>query len=758
MRDIKILRDGIRPFLQGFLSGAFILFLCYSVIFLITGQDFTFSYIADFHEKSAYIFFLDIIPFAGGLLAYFIFLKNKRVKDELRELIVKERERKEQAITFLNSLKGGRFTNIMKGEPANELINSLNELRQTLQKNKEAEELRIKEDTQRNWVSEGLAMFSQILRQSTDNREDFAYLLISKLVKYMEANQGGFFSVETDQNSGTYLQMLACHAYDRRKFADRRIEWGTGLIGTCALEKKTIYLTKIPNDYLYVTSGLGKAPPGYLMLLPLSTGGEIQGVIEIASFRRIEDYQIAFCEKIAESIGMTMSGIKSNLRTSLLLDETRAQARELSNQEEKMRQSMDQLKATQEQAARQAEKFISFTNSVNHTLIRAEYDIEGILLYANTKFLRKMGFSGNREVEGKHISTFIHEKEREWFAAIWEGLSTGGEHFEGYMKHITKQGQDIWTMATYTCVRKEDGSVEKVLFLAIDTTEYKKQSLDYEGQIEAINKLSLKAEFMPDGKLKSTNELFKNALKYPPQDLELKSIFDFLDRRDIENFMDIWEEVIKGNAYQGQLRLITRINEEKWFRSTFTSVNDMYGEVSKVVFLANEITNERIMELESRKQTEQLKIHEEKLRIAGIELVRKMEEAEIKWKEKIRNIEDRLHLSEKIIDLLNTLIISVDNSGNLVYLNDQACKYWKLKRKEVIGQPAFLVFDTMNNQYPAFFMDFIDPGKPKAESEHPLVIPGAQNMSESFITKLYTLEQNEKIIYSLFLNKIKCIK
>ena len=64
----------------------------------------------------------------------------------------------------------------------------------------------------------------------------------------------------------------------------------------------------------------------------------------------------------------------------------------------------------------------------------------------------------------------------------------------------------------------------------------------------------------------------------------------------------------------------------------------------------------------------------------------------------------------------------------------------------------------MNNQYPAFFMDFIDPGKAKSESVHPLIIPGAQNMSESFTTKLYTLEQNEKIIYSLFLNKIKSIK
>ena len=63
----------------------------------------------------------------------------------------------------------------------------------------------------------------------------------------------------------------------------------------------------------------------------------------------------------------------------------------------------------------------------------------------------------NTEVEGKHISMFINKKDREWFEPLWEELANGGKHFEGYMKHVTKQGQDLWTMATYTCVRKEDG-------------------------------------------------------------------------------------------------------------------------------------------------------------------------------------------------------------------------------------------------------------------------------------------------------------
>ncbi len=84
-----------------------------------------------------------------------------------------------------------------------------------------------------------------------------------------------------------------------------------------------------------------------------------------------------------------------------MLKETQAQADQLARQEEQVRQNMDALKIAQEEAAKQAEIFISFTNTVNHTLMRAEYDTEGKLLYANTRFLKKLGYSGNREVEGK---------------------------------------------------------------------------------------------------------------------------------------------------------------------------------------------------------------------------------------------------------------------------------------------------------------------------------------------------------------------
>lgn len=632
----------------GFITGFIILLIIYLILFKISNTVFTFKQFFELHKISVFIIIIDLLPIYGVVLGYYIHLKQFRIKEKYQNLFQKEKNKTKKAIEYLKNLESGKLSDKGFDLLDNELFLSIDNLRNSLVINSKSEQNRKREDEQRNWISGGLAMFSDILRQTGENIEDYAYLLISTLVKYLDANQGGFFTVECDDSGEKYFKMLACHAYNRRKFANKRIEWGDGLIGSCALEKKYIYMTDIPQDYLYITSGLGKAMPDYLLIMPLITADVVQGIIEIASFKRIEEYQLNFLEKIAENMAITISGIKNNIRTSVLLSETRAQAEALAVQEARLRQNMEELKSTQEKAAKQAEKFISFTNSVNHTLIRAEYTIKGILIYANTKFLIKMGYSGNKEVEGKHISTFIHEKDKEWFNTIWDRLSKGGEHFEGYMKHITRSGQDLWTIATYTCVRKEDGNVEKILFLAIDTTEHKKQSLDYEGQMKAINNLSIKVELSPEGKILKWNNLLINTLKYSFEEIENKSFFDLINKKDIENYNEIWESIIRNNIYQGQMRLLTKFQEERWFRAAFSVVKDMYNEVDKVIMIANEITHEKQMELENRKQAEKLQIKEKALKEAEKELEAKKHEIALFHSKQLKSVNENFPETKNI--------------------------------------------------------------------------------------------------------------
>jgi PAS domain S-box-containing protein len=638
-------------------------------------------------------------------------------------------------------------------DPEDPLGNALVNLRDNLKQSIGEQQQRKMEDDQRNWVSEGLAKFGDILRGSFENMEDYAYDIISYLVRYLDANQGGFFLVEQEPGEEKYFDLKASYAYGRRKFADKKIEWGEGIIGTCALEKQSIYMTDLPDGYLEITSGLGQATPDNLLIVPMIVQEDVLGIIELASFKTIRDFEAGFVESIAESTAITLSSLRSNIRTASLLKESQSQAEALAEQEEKMRHSMEQLKHTQEQAALQAEKFISFTNSVNHTLIRAEYDTEGILLYANTKFLHKLGYFSNAEVEGQHISKFVDEKDREWFDPIWNRLSEGGKHYEGYMKHVTKTGQDLWTMATYTCVRKDDGSVDKILFLAIDTTEQRKQSLDYEGQIDSINRLNIKIEFAPDGKFINCNELFLETMKFSRPELEKMSVFDFIDKTEIESFNETWEGVTQGVPYQGQLRSLTKYDDEKWFRISFTAVNDMYGEVAKVICLANDVTNERIMELESRKYNEQLKVQEDKLKLASVELKKKLEQSKLELEQQYQVItRERDRIVKTLMDDRN-IILTIDQSSRILFLNKSAEKFFSVKAANTLGKDLKSLFRKETSDLDSFILSLFDPNTIKITGESKKVrIPDNEGKLHAAEIHLSMADLKDEVSYTAFIS------
>jgi hypothetical protein len=232
------------------------------------------------------------------------------------------------------------------------LGNSLLRMRDDLKAAAEEEKKRKLEDEQRNWATAGVAKFSDILRKDNDKLDVLAYHIVSNLVDYLNANQGGLFVVGQDDYGKECLDLVASYAYNRQKFITKQLEINEGLVGRCAKEQETIYLTDIPDNYIRITSGLGDANPRCLLLVPMIMNDELFGVFELASFEEIQAYQVEFVEKIAETIASTLSTVRFNMQTAKLLEQSKIQAEELATREEEMRQNMEELRATQEQSAR----------------------------------------------------------------------------------------------------------------------------------------------------------------------------------------------------------------------------------------------------------------------------------------------------------------------------------------------------------------------------------------------------------------------
>jgi PAS domain S-box-containing protein len=732
----------------GFLTVLFILV----VDFFIKGVSF--SEIVELHKSNPVYIILDLAPFVLAFYAYMGSKKYAQASDNLHSTLKQEFDKNQKIYRFVESIRMGRIDADYKVQGSDDVLGqSILDLRNNLKNNKEEEDKRRKEDQDRNWLAEGLAKFGDILRKDTDNLEELSYNLISNLVKYINVNQGAFFIIEDEEDK--YIQMTASYAYERRKYANKRIEWNDGLIGAVIEEQETIFMTDIPSTYVHITSGLGEATPRSLLIVPLKINDKVYGVLELGSLYNIEKNIVEFVEKVAENVASTISNVKMNSQTAKLLKESQLQAETLAAQEEQMRQNMEELQATQEEAARQSEKFITFTNAVNHTLIRAEYDSRGNLQYANTKFLKKLGYERNSEVEGQNISMFINPKDKEWFDELWENLINGGKHFEGDMKHVTKQGRDLWTISTYTSMKNDDGKVEKVLFLAIDTTEQKKLSLDHQAQIDALNMSSIKVEFLPTGDLMECNSKFVDLIDYSLYELKEKSIFDFVDKSELTKFREIWDDVAKGKSWQGVLYQRTKEGKAIWVEVSLSPVRDMYNDISKIIYIGKDETNEKLMAIEAKKQTDLLKQQEEELQKSRNELKEQLRKAREEVKQKFKEIERAKIFNDKTLEGAADAIFTFDQNGAVRFFNKAAEELWEMDRDIVLGRNVKKLFDADNYKENEFVKAIINPKVDKIVGERrELVIYNNQGDELDVIIILSLARLDNEVNYTAFIQNV----
>jgi methyl-accepting chemotaxis protein len=249
----------------------------------------------------------------------------------------------QSSVNFAEAISKGELDKDYTFAGDDQLGQSLLQMRNSLIKARQKEE----ED---RFINVGIAEISEILRNSAGSIQELSVALISKLVKYMGINQGGLFIMENVQEPE--LVLTGCYAYDRVKYLKKSIAAGQGLLGQMMLEKETIYMTELPENYIQITSGLGKANPRSILIVPIKTSEEMVGAIEIASFEAIPAYRIAFLEKVCESIATTIRSARITQQTNQLLDEVQVINEQMRSQEEEMKQNMEELIATQEELER----------------------------------------------------------------------------------------------------------------------------------------------------------------------------------------------------------------------------------------------------------------------------------------------------------------------------------------------------------------------------------------------------------------------
>lgn len=430
--------------------------------------------LADFVRAFPAFWVMLLMPILCAAAGYLAAWRMAAIIKGMNKALKAEEVRSDTILQFVEGLSAGKLdVKINSEDKDDDLISSLVQLQKNLKQNQKEDIKRRDEEQQRTWVTNGVAQFGEILRRNNDNMRELSYNIIRYLVDYVHLTQAGFFLLHTGEEKGDngkkFFELTAFIAYDRRKYADKVIEWGEGLVGRCALEQKTIYMTELPQHYITVTSGLGEGDPSSLILVPLKSNDIVYGVIEMAMLQPLLRHEIEFLEKTAESIAMTISTVKTNMQTAVLLQETQQQAAKMREQEETLRQNLEEMRATQEENERKEIEMKGFITAIDHASISMEFATDGTILKVNDNFLRTFGYKAD-EIADQNMSIFFFKEDQDKLDELLETISKG-DTFNGRVRRRSKKGEEVWLLSTYTPVRDTDGEVLKVISLETNVAD-----------------------------------------------------------------------------------------------------------------------------------------------------------------------------------------------------------------------------------------------------------------------------------------------
>ncbi|MBC8088663.1 MAG: response regulator, partial [Phycisphaerae bacterium] len=205
-------------------------------------------------------------------------------------------------------------------------------------------------NTDEDWLKTNLARFTGMLQGQRD-LATVGRMLLSELTPLVDAQQGVIYRMENIE--GPKLRLVATFADDSENGHREYLRVGEGLLGQCALDKRRILIDSVPVDTVPISSGLLRAMPQSVIVLPVLFEDEVKAVIELASLRPFTTSHLALLEQLTASIGIVLNSIEATMQTEGLLMQSQQLAAELQTQKRELQDTNEQLAQKAQQLAEQ---------------------------------------------------------------------------------------------------------------------------------------------------------------------------------------------------------------------------------------------------------------------------------------------------------------------------------------------------------------------------------------------------------------------
>ncbi|HEV7877405.1 MAG TPA: HAMP domain-containing protein [Bradyrhizobium sp.] len=203
-------------------------------------------------------------------------------------------------------------------------------------------------NTEQDWLKTNLAKFTNMLQGQRD-LATVGRLLLTELTPLVNAHMGVIYQVENEDNP--QLRLLSAYAGDGTIPHPQYVQFGEGLVGQCAMDKRQRLVSDIPADATPINSALLRVVPKNLVVLPVLFENQVKAVIELASVGSFTTSQMTFLEQLTDSIGIVLNSIEATMQTEGLLKQSQQLAGELQTQQKELQQTNEQLEQKAQQLA-----------------------------------------------------------------------------------------------------------------------------------------------------------------------------------------------------------------------------------------------------------------------------------------------------------------------------------------------------------------------------------------------------------------------
>jgi CheY-like chemotaxis protein/CHASE3 domain sensor protein/putative methionine-R-sulfoxide reductase with GAF domain len=191
------------------------------------------------------------------------------------------------------------------------------------------------ETAEKNWMLTGGLQLNEKIRGELAVSL-LAQSAIEQLCSYVNANTGAIYIAGNGK-------LVLTGSYALPPGFTQELDFGEGLAGQAAVQKKSITFNNVPEGYMRMVSAAGEKEPKEIVCIPLAMGEQVYGVIEVGSLTGFSSQQVALLTTLSEPVAIAVSAAQSRTKTEELLSESQQLTEELEAQQEELKQFNEEL-------------------------------------------------------------------------------------------------------------------------------------------------------------------------------------------------------------------------------------------------------------------------------------------------------------------------------------------------------------------------------------------------------------------------------